>query len=355
MLSKYRLDYKRNLYITAFIDLIGNILFHYKKNRALIDVKKILLIRLDHIGDVITSIPALRALRKNYPKAYITIIIRSLTKELLENCPYINEVIVYDPLWYRGKKIFSLLKHIKFFRNLRKQNFDLAIDLRGEIRNIIIAYLSKARYRLAYDVKGGDFLLTHIGDYNDNLHIIDRNLNLLKTIGINSKDKKLELFITNKEKKFIDNLLKKYKIKNFIIMHPGSGGPLKLYDNKKFAQIGDYLAKKYNIIITGSKDEYWMANEIINNMNSKAMNLAGKLSLMQLAELIRRAKLFISPDSGPVHIAKAVNTKLITLFGTSLSHVWGYNDKNSIIIENKSDVKLIKVKKVINAIKRLVK
>ncbi len=352
MLSKYRLDYKRNLYLTYSIDLIGNIFFHFKKNQDLKDIKKILVIRLDHIGDLITTIPSLRALRKSYPKASITIMVRSLTKELLENCPYVDEVLVYDPLWYRGKKTFSIFEHIGFIRNLRKRNFDLAIDLRGELRNIIVAYLSKSKYRLAYDVKGGDFLLTHIGRYNPNLHAIDRNLNLLKTIGIKSKDNKLELFISNKEKKFIDHLLKKNKIKNFVIIHPGSGGNLKLYDNKKFAEIGDYLAKNYTVVLTGSNSESWMTQEIMNEMNSNVINLIGKLNLMQLAELIKRSKLFISPDSGPMHLAKAVNTKLISLFGTSLSNVWGYKDKNSIIIENKGNVKLINIRKVIGAIRK---
>ena len=82
------------------------------------------------------------------------------------------------------------------------------------------------------------------------------------------------------------------------------------------------------------------------------INLIGKLNLMQLAELIKRSKLFISPDSGPMHLAKAVNTKLISLFGTSLSNVWGYKDKNSIIIENKGNVKLINIRKVIGAIRK---
>ncbi|MDP6642290.1 MAG: glycosyltransferase family 9 protein [Candidatus Nanoarchaeia archaeon] len=352
MLSKYRLDYKRNRYATAIIDISGATLLHYKKNELLKNIKKILVIRLDHIGDVIVSVPALRALRKSYPNASITIMVRSLTKELLENCPYVDEVLVYDPLWYRGKKTFSLSKHIKFFKNIRKRNFDLAIDLRGELRNIVVAYLCNSRYRLAYDVKGGDFLLTHVGRYDDKLHIIDRNLNLLKTIGINSKDRKLELFTTNKEKKFIDNLLKKNKIKNFVILHPGSGGLLKLYDNKKFAKIGDYLSKKYNVILTGSNNESWMTEEIKNNMNSNVLDLTGELDLLQLTELIKRAKLFVSTDSGPMHIAKAVNTKLISLFGTSLSNVWGYKDKNSILIENKGNVKLININQVIVAIKK---
>ena len=84
MLSKYRLDYKRNRYATAIIDISGATLLHYKKNELLKNIKKILVIRLDHIGDVIVSVPALRALRKSYPNASITIMVRSLTKELLE-------------------------------------------------------------------------------------------------------------------------------------------------------------------------------------------------------------------------------------------------------------------------------
>ena len=122
--------------------------------------------------------------------------VRSLTKDLLVDCPYIDELIVYNPPWYRGKKNLGIFKNFKFFKKLRKRKFDLAIDFRGDLRNIFLTYLSKARNRLAYDVKGGYFLLTHVASYKrEIIHNIDRNLEVLKKLGINPKNRELEFWI----------------------------------------------------------------------------------------------------------------------------------------------------------------
>lgn len=352
MSEKYVFSEKKNLLATAFVDLIGSVLFFWiKKNKPLGEVKNILVIRVDHIGDVITTIPSLRALRKAFPNAKISVMVRSLTKELLVNCPYINELIIYNPPWYRGEKNFNILKNIRFLRNLRKRNFDLAIDFRGDLRNIFLAYLSKARNRLAYDVKGGGFLLTNIADYRkEHIHSIDRNLDVLEKLGIDAKDRSLELWIPQEIKKRI-----KLPERKFVVINPGSGGSKKLWTCEGFAKVADHIASKYKIeiVLTGSSGETKLTNGVESLMSFKPLNLAGKTSLLELAEIIRRAKLFISPDSGPVHIAVAVKTPTIALFGTSLSEVWGYKSEKNILLENKGDVKGIKPEDVIKAVDKL--
>jgi len=352
MFDKYVFVEKKNLLFTALVDFVGGILFFWiKKNRLIKDVKNILVIRVDHIGDVITTVPSLRALRKAFPNAKISIIVRSLTKDLLLNCPYVDELIVYDAPWFRGRKD-SFSKGLRIVKELRKRNFDLAIDFKADLRNIFLAYLSKAKYRLAYDIKGGGFLLTHVADYRRGLvHNVDRCLEVLKKIGIESKDKGLELWIPESVKKKI-----KLPNKKFVIIHPGSGGPLKLWNSESFARVGDYLVEKYKteVVLTGSISEKGLADGIENLMSYKPLNLAGKTNLLELAEIIKRAKIFISPDSGPMHMAVAVKTPTIELFGTSLSEVWGYNDKNNILIERKGkDLNGIAVEDVTKAVDKL--
>ena len=351
MSKKYVFSEKKNLLLTSFIDFVGSMLFWVKKNKPIKDINNILIIRLDHIGDVITTIPSLRVLRKAFPKSKISIMVRSLTKDLLINCPYIDELIVYNPLWYRGKKNLNILRNIKFFRNLRKRKFDLAIDFRGDLRNIFLTYLAKAKHRLAYDIKGGNFLLTHVADYKRELiHNIDRNLEVLKKLNIKPKNNDLEFWIPEEIKKKI-----KLPNKKFVIIHPGSGGYKKLWSSKKFAEVADYIAKKYKteIIITGSPSEVNLANEIESSMDSQSLNIAGKTNLLELSEVIRRAKIFISPDSGPMHLAVAVKTPTISLFGTSLSEVWGYRSKKNILLEKKNNLKGITPKEVIKAVDKL--
>jgi lipopolysaccharide heptosyltransferase II len=353
MFKKYVFVEKKNLVITSLIDLIGSILFFWvRKDKPLGDIKNILVIRVDHIGDVITTVPSLRALRKAFPKANISVMVRSLSKDLLVNCPYINEIIVYDAPWFHGKKSLNLFKTLSFLRRLREKNFDLAIDFKADLRNICLAYLSRSRNRLAYDVKGGGFLLTHIANYRRGLiHNVDRSLEVLKKIGIEAKDKSLELWIPESVKKKV-----KLPNKKFIVIHPGSGGPLKLWSNEGFAQVGDYIIKKYKaeVVLTGSPDEAYLANDIERFMSFKPLNLAGKTSLLELAEIIRRAKIFISPDSGPMHMAVAVKTPTIELFGTSLSEVWGYKSKNDMLIERKGkDLSGITPEEVMKAVDKL--
>ncbi|MBL7147236.1 MAG: glycosyltransferase family 9 protein [Nanoarchaeota archaeon] len=351
MSNKYVFSEKKNLVITSFIDSIGKALFWIKKNKPIKDIQNILIIRIDHIGDVITTIPSLRALRKAFPKAKISVMVRSLTKDLLIKCPYINELIIYNPPWFRGKKNLNILKAIKFFKKLRKRNFDLAIDFRGDLRNIFLAYLSNARYRLAYDVKGGNFLLTHVADYRKELiHNVDRNLEVLKKLNIGTKNKELELWIPKEIKNKI-----KLPNKKFVIIHPGSGGSKKLWSSKFFAEVADYIIKKYKteIVLTGSPSEVNLTKEIENQMSFQPLNIAGKTNLLELAEVIKRAKIFISPDSGPMHMAIAVKTPTISLFGTSLSEVWGYKSKKNILLEKKNNLKSITVKEVTEAVNNL--
>lgn len=352
MLKKYVFVEKKNLFMAAFIDFIGGLMFFWvKKNKPLNDVQKILVIRVDHIGDVITTIPSLRTLRKAFPNAKISMMLRSSTKDLLVNYPYINELIIYDAPWFRGKKDFNIFKTFKFLRSLRKKDFGLVIDFKGDLRNIFLAYLSKAKYRLAYDVKGGDFLLTHIADYRKELvHSIDRNLDVLKKLGIETKDRNLELWIPQEIKKKI-----KLPEKKFVVINPGSGGPKKLWTSEGFAKVADHIASRYKteIVLTGSPDEAKLTDGIESLMSFKPLNLAGKTSLLELAEIIKRAKIFISTDSGPMHIAVAVGTPTIALFGTSLSEVWGYKSEKNILLENKGDVKGIRPEDVIKAVDKL--
>jgi len=352
MFSKYVFVEKKNLLSAAFIDLIGSAIFFWvKKNRPLGDINNILVIRLDHIGDVITTIPSLKALRKSFPHAKISIIVRSLTKDLLTGCPYVDEILVYDAPWFYGKKD-TIFKGLSVVKELRKRKFDLAIDFKADMRNILLSYLSGAKNRLAYNVKGGGFLLTHTADYNYSLvHNIYRTANVLRKINIESKDYRLELWIPK-------NVKRKVKLpeKKFVIIHPGSGGHDKLWSDEKFAKVADYIIHKYKteVVITGSPSETCFANRIENLMRFKPLNLAGKTSLLELAEIIKRAKIFISPDSGPMHMAIAVKTPTISLFGTSLSEVWGYKSKDNILIERKGkDLSGISVEEVIKAVDKL--
>ncbi len=352
MLSKYVFSNKRNLFVTSIVDGIGKILFFWiKKGRVIKDVNRILIIRVDHIGDVITTIPSLRVLRKSFPNAKISVLVRSLTKDLLMNCPYIDELIVYNPPWYRGKKDLNLLRSLRLFRNLRKRKFDLAIDFRGDLRNIFLAFLCGSKFRLAYDVKGGDFLLTHIAHYKEgSFHAIDRNLGVLEKLKIKCNDRKLELWIPKEVQKKI-----KLPYKKFVVIHPGSGGHLKLWTAEGFAKVADHIIKnhKSEVVITGSPSDVKLAEMIEDKMEYQALNIVGRTDLLELAEIIRRAKMLISPDSGPMHMAVALGTPTVSLFGTSLSEVWGYRSERNIIIEKKGNLKNINPENVIRAVDKL--
>jgi len=374
MTSETKMVYQTNWKYWPFlflIDLIGYILFTpFLYLKKLKNIRKILVIRIDEIGDIILATPVFRELKKKFPNAKIGVLIKKGTKELLENNPYVGNIIICEKPWLIGK--FNLGYYVKLIKKLKNEKFDLVIELHTDPRNILMAFLI-GKYKIGCGYRGLGFLLNKRAKYKEK-HTIDTNLDLLRTLSIKSTNNEMDVFYKKKDEKFVTKMLKKYNLKNYIIIHPGVSRKNRLWINERWAKVADKLLNKYKVVFTGSKGEINLVNDIINKMKNKkkkVLNLAGQLTLNQLAVLIKKSKLFIGPNTGASHIARAVNTPSIGLFGSLNPKIWGYNDNNHKSIYKKLDcsfcnqadcirkkdkykcMKLIEVRDVLNTIKQI--
>lgn len=281
-------------------------------------MKRILITRTDRLGDVVLSTPVVRHVRKLYPEAYIAFMVKPQNKDVVAHNPHIDEVITYDKTG-REKSAWSTLK---FAFYLKKKNFDTAIALHPTNRVHIMFFLAGIPVRIGYARKMG-WLLTekapHLKQKGDK-HEVDYNLDLLAFAGmdISDADRKPYIITSREEKQLIDSVFLDMGIKRDIIaIHAGASCPSKRWPPEEFAKVADTLCQKYgmDIVIVGGDETSSISERVLNNMKNKAFDLTGTLLIGELAELLSRAKLFISNDSGPVHVAASIGTPVISIFG----------------------------------------
>ncbi len=280
--------------------------------------KRILIVRTDRIGDVLLSTPVIRALRETYPDAYIAMMVSPYAKDIVEGNPYLDSVIIYD----KDGKHKSWQRTFKFARNLKKKKFDLALILHPTNRVHLVIFLACIPRRIGYDRKFG-FLLSDRIRHTKQLgekHEVEYNLDLVRYLGIEPEDKNLFMPIKAEAERWAEAYLRQEGIREddkLAAIHPGASCPSKIWPNERFAQVADSLKERYGfrvLVLAGSKD-IAKAQAVVGNMRHPAVNLAGKTSVAQLASVLKRCQIFISNDSGPVHIASAVGTPVISIFG----------------------------------------
>lgn len=280
--------------------------------------KRILIVRIDRIGDVLLSTPVIKALREAYPDAFIAMMVSPYAKDIVSGNPYLDEVIIYD----KDGKHKSWGRSIKFSQNLKKKKFDAAIILHPTNRAHLITYFAGIPKRIGFNRKLG-FLLTdrieHAKQFGER-HELEYTLDLVRYLGIEPKDKSPFMPIKPEAENWVADIFRQQGIREsdkLLAIHPGASCPSKIWPNVRFAKVADRLIEKYGfkvLAVAGPKD-ITLAGQVIKNMHHPAVNLAGRTSVSQLASVLKRCALFISNDSGPVHIASAVGTPVISIFG----------------------------------------
>jgi ADP-heptose:LPS heptosyltransferase len=266
-------------------------------------VKNILIIRMDRIGDVILSTPAIRAVRETFPNAQIHLLVMPYTKDLVINNPNINKLLVYK-------------------KDVLDKDYDLAFVLCPGILPNYMAFKSGAKVRIGYSVKGGSFFLT--SKLNDDRaarvkHTVESALEVVGIIECKTSNKKLEISITPQGENFANNFFKQNNLMHndlVIVVHPGARQKHIRWKKERFAKIADILIneKTAKIILIGSENERSLIEEVTALMSGKAI-LALGLRLTELISLIKRVNLFIGNSTGPMHIAAALQIPTVAIFG----------------------------------------
>lgn len=300
--------------------------------------KRILVFNVNWIGDVLFSTATLRNIRSNFPESFIACVIPSRCYPVLKGNPYIDEIVVFDEK-DRHKSIFSKMRFISL---LKRKKFDTAILLHGSLTRALLCKLSGIANIIGYDTKKRGFLLTKriAVPKKDSLHRIDYYLNIIEKAGLRLEDRFLDFFIGEEDDLFAENFLKKEKIgRNDLIVGINAGGnwDLKRWPKEYWAQLADLLISELNskVIITGGPGDLKLAREIAHLMKEKPVFSCG-MNLKQSAALFKKLDLFISADTGPLHIANAVGTRnIIAIFGPTHQMITGPFPQNNVIVMQK--------------------
>jgi len=293
--------------------------------------RKVLIIQTAFPGDLILTTPLIRAIKENFPEAFVSILVIPQTKELLKNNPYLDQVITYD------KKREGWLGFLSTLKRLKKEEFDLAVVPHRSLRSALLAYIS-CKVRVGFDKSVGKFLLTEQVTYKQDLHEIERNLSLLSFAGLKSKLVLPELFPGSEEFSKVEGFLRRHKAEfsdELVCIAPGSVWRTKRWLPERFAQVADWLTQReeVKVVISGSRQDFGLAEEMAGQMSAKSINTCGELSLLESAALFNKSRLVLSNDSAPTHLAVAMRTPVVTIFGSTVPEFgfYPYGEENEIV------------------------
>jgi lipopolysaccharide heptosyltransferase II len=290
-------------------------------------LQKFLLVRLDHIGDLLMTTPAIHALKLRFPESSLNLLASPSSLPIVAGNPEIDKVFPFRVPWYDGGRaqIFPFLAYWRLLRQLRKERFDVAIDFRGDFRVLwFFLFLGGVKQRVGFAGLGGEFLLTSSFPYDKTRHFVEMNLALANCLAgpPASTGSRYHLYPTAEDVSHVDKILAELGLSaedRIVAIHPTTipHWQLKRWPPERFAALADALIRRegVKIVFTGGKDDAAELSRVVSAMQESACVLAGKTSLSQLAELIRRCRLFIANDTGPMHLAVAVGTPLVAIFG----------------------------------------
>ena len=314
-------------------------------------VNKILIVDVSGIGDVVMSVPSLRALRKKYPESYISALVSSRASPLLERCPYVNEVFEFDIENFKISKsalnIFKTINSLRAILKLRSKRFNIAINLYQ-----IATFLGSLRMRFLFkainpelsvgrdtDGRGKFYRLKLRESVIDAQHEVEKKLRVMGLLGAVTENKKLELWPDGDDETYLLKLLEQAGIKesDFLVgVNPNALQASKLWSENRFAELADTIIERHGakIIFFGSYRDRVRVNRILSYMRNSSINLAGRLTLNQYVNLIRKVKLFITLDSGPMHTAAVFKIPTIAIFGAGQPLRFGpYLNEKAIILQ----------------------
>jgi heptosyltransferase-2 len=286
---------------------------------------RILVSRLDRIGDVVLSMPSIEAVRKQYPESYLAVMTRPSTASLLEGHPWIDEVIPY--FYEKNGRHSGLLGGIRFIRELVLRRFDIAFILHPSHRAHWAPFLAGIPYRIGLNSHDPFLLTKPVPDRRkDGLkHEADTTLDIVRAFGVPiPAEKTFSIATSYEDEVFVSETLAKAGIagsETIAAFHLGASCVSKRWSAERFIELGKRFLelRGARIIVVGGSEEKELGRIFQERVGASVLDLTGQLSLKQLAELLRRCAVLVSNDSGPVHIAAAVNTRTLTIFGRNKS------------------------------------
>jgi lipopolysaccharide heptosyltransferase II len=301
--------------------------------------RRILIFNVNWLGDALFSTATIRNIRRNFPESFIACVIPSRCYPILKGNPHLNEIIIFD----EKDRHKGILAKLNFIQLLRSKNFDVVFLLHRSFSRALICRLAGIPERIGYDTKKRGFILTKkiTSPKKDALHRIDYYLNLIEKAGIRVEDRYLEFFVSDEDINFVEEFLDKNLISKddfLVALNPGGNWMPKRWVKEYWAILADKLVDdfKAKVIITGAHNDLPLVLGIKELMRHKPLLTCGLFNLKQLAAFCRRLDLFITADTGPLHIANASGAKkIIALFGPTSPQVTGPYPINNVVVLRK--------------------
>ena len=289
-------------------------------------MKRILIIKPSALGDIVLALPALASLRASFPDARICWFIRPEHAPLLDNVDSIDDIILFDRKllgkWWHNPKAFAAL--IRLIARLRRAKFDLVIDLQGLLRTALFAWLSgcKKRFGMEESREFAAVFYTHkIPQDTDSIHVIDHYQKIVSAAGASTKSWDFNLAPTGQATDIIASLSADHNIRpdRYAVFVPGSTHASKCWPVENFAALAEKITSQFDlsIIAVGISAEKPLVQRLMSRSNVPIADFTGLTDIPQLIALLKGAKLVVSNDTGPGHIAAALAVPIVLIFGTT--------------------------------------
>ncbi|MDD5559177.1 putative lipopolysaccharide heptosyltransferase III [Candidatus Methylomirabilis sp.] len=286
--------------------------------------ERILVIKLRYLGDVLLSTPVLAGLRAVFPKAHLSMLVNPGTEAMIATNPHLDEVLI-------AERAGSPLRQLGFAAALRRRRFDLVLDLTDGDRAAILSRLTGAAIRVGFNREGRwrGRLYTHLVPMQEQpMPMIRQHLMALEALGIPVAPTLPVLKVRPADESAAGEALTALKIapgERFVAVHPGARWWFKSWPAARFAALIDYIQGKLGVkaVLLGSVADQEITEAILGQVETGCRSLAGRLTLLELAGLLRQAALFVGNDNGPMHIAAAMGTPVVGLFGPADPRIWG--------------------------------
>ena len=302
--------------------------------KSLMSCRKILVVKPSSLGDIVHSLPFLNSIKTCFPKAEIHWVIAKGLEGLLECHPMVDKLIIINKdMWKKLSRTTATIKEVRnLLTDIRSERYDLVVDLQGLLRSGVITMASRAPVRIGFsEAREGSRLFYNVRVKGGrDVHAVERYMKIAGALGCDEKNILFPFSLCNSELHTIEDM--RSEIKEYAVIVPGARWDTKIWAAGNFGRIASLLP--LNSIVIGSRSDMEIAEKVVQSSGGKAISMAGSTSLKELIELMRHAKIVISNDSGPMHIAAGFHVPVVAIFGPTSPVRTGPYGKGHIIIQS---------------------
>jgi heptosyltransferase-2 len=302
------------------------------------NIRRLLIRSTNWIGDAVMTTPAVRSIRESFPRTHISILAKPWVAPVFENSTHVDAVLIYDGAGRHGGNWGK----VRLAKDLRKYRFDAAILLQNAFEAALITFLAGIPIRIGYDTDARSLLLTHAVSCRPEIKKIHQTryyLNILRSTGLKDGDQDLHLALSSRQRAQAEDVLARHgvsKSEGLVGINPSAAfGPAKQWSPDRFARLADKIHEfsGRRIIIFGGPDDVQLGRRIARMMKYRPLDLSGRTDLGEAMALIDRCSLFITNDSGLMHVAAALDAPLVAIFGSTNPTATGPLSSQSRVVQ----------------------